>query len=186
MHDDSRDERHFDLEADRRHRRLFTMIVVGFALLAVLGGVILALWWISPPDEGRPPPMPVKPPPEAPMQGFDPFDRPPEPEPEPTPAVRVRKTALDDRDISRGLGRIQKLLDKCAVKHGAIDGTNVTVDFGVTGAGRVDEAYSRSPHGKTPLGLCVANVIRTAGRFKQSPDGRRDIRRTLRLRRPDM
>ncbi len=180
MADQSRQERRFDLEAEQRQRRVFFAMVVGFALLAILGGFVLALWWISPPDEDVPPPMATKEAPMEPLRGFEPFE--PEEEKAPVRRTGTLKSVLDDKDLDRGLGKIRQALNKCAAKHGAIDGTLVTVDFSVAGNGRVSEAYPRPPH-KTPLGSCVAGVVRDKARFRKSRDGARDVRRTLKLRR---
>lgn len=181
--DHTREERNFDLEADKRQRRNFLILVIAFAALAMIGGVALALWLIDDPDEDNPTPIEAKEKQPEPIRGFDPieFDVPPE---RPVRGPRVA-SGLQGKDVDRGLGRIQKALDKCAAKHGAIDGTQVKVDFSVEGDGRVSEAYSRSPHSKTPLGLCVAKVIRTLGKFKRSKEGLRDIHRTIRLRRSE-
>ena len=157
------------------------LLVAAFAGLAMVGGVALALWLISPPDEETPPPITKaeeQTMPEA--GGFEPFEV-DEPEPEPK-AVATVKRKLDDRDIAKGIGRIQGALDACAVTHGAIDGTKLTVDFSVAPNGRVTEAYPRPPH-KTPLGNCVAGVIQSKGKFRSSREGLGDIRRTITLHR---
>lgn len=180
-----RRERNFDLEAEKRKRRNFVLMVVGFAGLAILGGFVLALWLISPPDEDAPPPLVAKPPPEAPIKGFGSIirDEPPPPDEPKAPGV---KRKLDDNDIDRGINRIRAALNKCAAKHGAIDGTLVKVDFSVKPNGRVSEAYSRSPHSASPLGICVAGVIRDKAKFRRTRDGLGDVRRVIKLRRTSM
>lgn len=182
MPEDSRRERHFDREAEKRNRRNFVLLVAAFAGLAMVGGVALALWLISPPEEEAPPPLTK--PEEKTLpdddRGFEPFEA-DEPEPEPKPVATVKRK-LDDRDISKGIGRIQGALNACAVTHGAIDGTKLTVDFSVAPNGRVTEAYPRPPH-KTPLGNCVAGVIQSKGKFRSSREGLGDVRRTITLRR---
>ena len=181
MPEDSRVERHFDREAEKRNRRNFVLLVAAFAGLAMVGGVALALWLISPPDEQRPPPITKVEEKAAPEPGgFEPFEV-DEPEPEPKVVATVKRK-LDDRDIAKGIGRIQGALDACAVTHGAIDGTKLTVDFSVAPNGRVTEAYPRPPH-KTPLGNCVAVVIQSKGKFRSSREGLGDIRRTITLHR---
>lgn len=182
MPEDSRRERHFDREAEKRSRRNFVLMIAAFAGLAMVGGVALALWIISPPDEDAPPPITVAEEKPVDPSGFEPFED-DEPEPEPKKVKTGVKRKLDSRDIDKGIGRIRAALNACAVTHGAIDGTLVTVDFSVASNGGVTEAYSRSPHSKTPLGLCVAKVIRTKGKFRRTKEGLGDVRRTIKLRR---
>ncbi len=182
MHD-NREERNFDLEADTRRRRTFLALVIAFAALAMVGGVALAKCIIEPPEEDDPSPRDTKPKEPDPVDDWDDIE-PDLPTPERDPR-RPGPSGLKPKDVDRGLARLQKALDKCAVKHGAIDGTKVKIDFSVEGSGRVSEAYARSPFSKTPLGLCVANVIRTMGKFKHSKDGLRDIHRTITLRRAE-
>ena len=178
-----REHRDFDLESERRQRRLFTWLMVGFAILAILAGVIVAIWVIPPPDD-----IHLRPKPSKVAKEVEPLEvKPWEPVKEkPKPTGGGLKESLDQRDINRGISRMRAALDQCAQTHGAIDGTLVTVDFSVTGGGRVDEAYSRNPHMNTPLGKCVANVFKTKGRFRKSRLGLRDIRRTVKLRRRDL
>ena len=180
MPEDSREERHFDREAEKRNRRNFVLLVAALAGLAMVGGVALALWLFSPPDEQAPPPLTKAEEKTLPdVRGFDPIG---DETPEPAPKVATVQQKLDDRDIAKGIGRIQGALDACAVTHGAIDGTKLTVDFSVAPSGRVTEAYPRPPH-KTPLGSCVAGVIQSKGKFRASRDGLGDIRRTITLHR---
>jgi hypothetical protein len=157
--------------------------MVGFAILAILAGIIVAIWIIPAPDDIHLRPRVTKQAEEVEPLEIQPW----EPEKE-TPEVKPPglKDTLDDRDINRGISRMRAALDECAQTHGAIDGTLVTVDFSVTGGGRVDEAYSRNPHMNTPLGKCVANVFKTKGVFRKSRLGLRDIRRTVKLRRRDL
>jgi len=182
MPEDSRRERYFDREAEKRARRNFVLMVAGFAALAMVGGIALALWIFSEPEEDEPPPIVAQEPPEV-IDDDDGFLPPERDEPIPEPIRRPSvKRKLDDGDISKGIGRIQGALNACAVTHGAIDGTRLTVDFSVQPNGRVSDAYSRPPH-KTPLGFCVAKVIRTQGKFRKSKEGLGDIRRSITLRR---
>ncbi len=186
MPDNSRQERRFDLEAEKRNRRNFVLMIVGFALLAMVGGVALALWVLSPPDEERPKPLAKAEPTLPDPTGFEPFEDDSEPEPEPRKPTGGVKRNLEKGDVDRGLGKIQAALNKCAQTHGAIDGTLVTVDFSVASNGRVTEAYARQPHSNNPLGLCVAKAIRQKAKFRKTKEGLGDIRRTLKLRRTSL
>ncbi|MGH1346953.1 MAG: hypothetical protein ACRBN8_35620 [Nannocystales bacterium] len=186
MPDNSRQERRFDLEAEKRSRRNFMLMIVGFALLAMVGGVALALWVLSPPDEDPVLPLTKVEAPVADPTGFEPFEEDEEPEPEVKRVRKGVKRQLDKGDVDSGLGRIRAALNQCSAKHGAIDKTLVTVDFSVAANGRVTEAYSRTPHSKTPLGLCVAKVIRQKAKFRKTKEGLGDIRRTLTLRRTSL
>lgn len=182
MPQESRRERRFDLEAEKRKRRNFVLMVAAFAALAMVGGVTLALWILSPPDEQAPPPITKKEPDFPEELGFEAYEE-PEPEPERRKPTGTLKRQLEKGDVDRGLGKIRSALDKCAATHGAIDGTKVTVDFSVQPNGRVSEAYTRAPHTNNPLGLCVAKVIREKGRFRRTKEGLGDIRRPLTLHR---
>lgn len=184
MPDNSRQERRFDREAEKRNRRNFVLMIVGFALLAMVGGVALALWVLSPPEEQAPPPITKAEPAPADPSGFEPFDE-PDPEPVKRKAAGLKR-ALDKGDVSRGLGKIQGALDKCAAKHGAIDGTLVNVDFSVAASGRVTDSFARPPHTGNPLGICVAGVIRDKAKFRKTKDGLGDIHRTIKLRRTSL
>jgi hypothetical protein len=175
---DNREVRHFELEADRRARRMFVMIVVAFALLAI-GGGIFAAWLILSDDTPIAALPPAKPKPPEAVRDFEPEAGVPwGTETKPVERVgggaKLRET-LSDKDIGSGLGRIQAALDECARTHGAIDETVV----------HIDESDARPPFGKTPLGRCVADVVRTKGSFKTSRSGRRDIRWSIKLRRRD-
>ncbi|MBV1859420.1 MAG: hypothetical protein KUG77_13490 [Nannocystaceae bacterium] len=185
MPDKSRQERRFDLEAEKRSRRNFVLMIVGFALLAMVGGVALALWVLSPPDEDTVPPITKVAARVEDPTGFEPFED-DEREPEVRKVRAGVRRKLEKGDVDRGLGKIRAALNQCSAKHGAIDKTLVTVDFSVASNGRVTEAYSRSPHSKTPLGLCVAKVIRQKATFRKTKEGLGDIRRTLTLRRTSL
>ena len=180
-----RELRDFDWEAERRQRRLFILLMVGFAILAILAGIIVAIWVIPPPEDPNIRPMPNKEPEAvAEIEGAEPWE---EAEPRrPTSTGPKLKATLDASDIDRGIRRMQNALDQCAKTHGAIDETYVTVDFSVSAEGRVSEAYSRAPHTSTPLGTCVAGVFRNQGKFRRTQTGLADIRRTVKLRRPDL
>jgi hypothetical protein len=181
-----REIRDFDYEAERRQRRLFILLMVGFAILAILAGIIVAIWVIPEREHPNIPPMPTKEPEvvaeiEEVKALWD-----EEKTPRDRPSGPGLALTLDPADIDRGIRRMQNALDQCAKTHGAIDETFVTVDFSVLGSGRVEEAYSRSPHTNTPLGGCVAGVFRSQGKFKRTRTGLADIRRRVRLRRPDL
>jgi hypothetical protein len=182
---DGREVRHFELEADRRAKRMFVLIVVGFALLAVFGGIFTAyllLWDEDPPIAIAP----AKPKPPEPVDEFVP----PVPWREDAPEIERRKSTgaklaetLSDRDLGRGMAALQAAFDDCARTHGAIDAMVVNIDFSVGSSGKVEESDARPPFGKTPLGQCVANVVRTKGSFARTRIGRRDIRWSVKLRR---
>lgn len=180
--------RHFELEADRRQRRMFVLIVVAFALLAIGGGIFAA--WLILSDDTPIAALPPKAKPPEPVRDFEPEPGVPwgddegKREPRPSAPPKLRDT-LSDKDIRSGLSRIQAALDECARTHGAIDETVVHIDFSVNAGGRVDESDARPPFGKTPLGRCVADVVRTRGVFARSSAGRRDIRWSIKLRRRD-
>jgi hypothetical protein len=181
-----RELRDFDWEAERRQRRLFILLMVGFAILAILAGIIVAIWVIPPPDSPNIRPMPNKEPEEvAEIEEVEALWDEAENRRVPSGGARLKAT-LDASDIDRGIRRMQNALDQCAKTHGAIDETFVTVDFSVSAEGRVDEAYSRAPHTSTPLGTCVAGVFRGQGKFRRTQTGLSDIRRTVKLRRPDL
>lgn len=180
---EERQLRQFDLEADRRNRRFFVALLVGFAILAVAGG-IFAAWLIlmnSPEPPGIPPvtrgpskaPEPIEP--IRPIVDDD-DDRGVVVERKKTPSLKQKPT---DQDINRGLAKLQKFFNQCAREHGGLEGTKVRVDFSVGADGRPTQSFARNPYARTPLGRCVANVIKTKGRFTRSRDGLADIRREI-------
>jgi hypothetical protein len=184
---DGREVRHFELEADRRARRHFVLIVVAFALLAVGGGIFAAYWLLSDTPDLALPAARAKPP--GPVEPFEPepsvlWDDGGEKRDRPPPRVQTKLAeTLSDRDVGRGLAALQAAFDACARTHGAIDETTVHIDFSVAESGKVVESDARPPFGKTPLGQCVANVVRTKGSFARTRTGRRDIRWSVKLRR---
>jgi hypothetical protein len=179
---EERELRRFDLEADRRNRRFFVALLVGFAILAVAGG-IFAAWLIlknspEPPDI---PPMqrgPAKSP--EPIEPIRPIveddDDPPVVVEKKTPSLKQKPT---DQDINRGLAKLQKYFNQCAREHGGLEGTKVRVDFSVGADGRPTQSFARNPYARTPLGRCVAAVIKDKGKFTRSRDGLADIRREI-------
>lgn len=184
-----RQTRHFDIEAEARSRRLFVLLMVGFAVLAVLGGLLFGLWVVSPPDEAEPPPLPPKASTFETIVPIEPIEPLPteETEPKPTKSITTTiKAELDDRDIRAGLGRAQGALDACAREHGALDGMRITIDFSVGEDGRAYDAVSLSPYTSTPLGRCVAEAVRNHARFRRSRLGRRDLQRKVTLHRRDL
>ena len=138
---DGREVRHFELEADRRAKRMFVLIVVGFALLAVFGGIFTAylLLW----DED--PPIAIAPAKQKPPEPVDEFV-PPVPWREDVPEIKTDRTVpklaetLSDGDLKRGMGRLQAAFDECARTHGAIDAMVVNIDFSVGESGKVVES----------------------------------------------
>jgi len=183
---DNREARHFELEADRRARRMFVLIVIAFAFLAIGGGIFAAylLLW----DDDETTIAPPRPKPPAPVEEFEPVPgvawTKDEPDTRPTRSSGPRLAeTVSDGELARGLARLQAAFDECARTHGAIDGMTVNVDFSVGESGRVVESDARPPFGKTPLGQCVAGVVRGKGSFARTRTGRRDIRWTVKLRR---
>ncbi len=180
---DGREPRHFDLEADRRARRSFGLLVVAFALLAILGGVFAA--WLLLDDDPPAQIVATKPkPPEvieehAPLEPFE--------APAPAVVVKPRPVAkmadtVGDGDLRRMLAKLQSAFDACARTHGAVEGTVVQLDFSIAEGGRVDESASRPPFANTPLGQCIAAVVRDKAVFPRTRNGRRDIRWSIHLR----
>lgn len=179
-----RELRDFDYEAELRQRRLFILLMVGFAILAILAGIIVALWILPDPHVDDIPPLPRKEAEE--VAEIEDVEEIPDDPIERGPRGVALKLTLDASDITKGIRRIQGALNRCSQTHGALDLTNVTVDFTVRPDGGVSQAYSRLPHTNTPLGKCVANVFVTQGKFRRTRNGLADIRRTVLLRRPDL
>jgi hypothetical protein len=180
---DVREPRHFDVEADRRARRSFGLLVIAFALLAILGGIFAA--WLLLDDDPPPQIIATKPkPPEAieehpPLEPFT--EAPPPVEAKVRVAAKLADT-IGDGDLRRMLAKLQGAFDACARKHGAVDGTIVDLDFSIAESGRVDESAARPPFGSTPLGQCIAGVVRDKAVFAKTRNGRRDIRWSIHLR----
>jgi hypothetical protein len=183
---DSREVRHFELEADRRARRMFVLIVVAFAFLAIGGGIFAAYLLLWDDDEATAIAPPKPKPPEA-VEEFEPIAgvawAKDEPQNRPTRVAQKLAETISDGELARGLARLQAAFDECARTHGAIDGMTVHIDFSVGESGRVVESDARPPFGKTPLGQCIAGVVRSKGSFARTRTGRRDIRWTVKLRR---
>lgn len=170
MPDESRQDRRFDIEAEKRGRRTFVLMIVGFAVLAMVGGVALALLILSPLDSTAPEPFP-KPDTVARTGRHIDFVAAVEPE-EPTPVEgKPHRSRPGPAPSKPELDPLQAGLRRCASKHGGLTGTDVTVDFHVADDGRVTDAFSRSPH-RTPLGVCVAKVIRERVRVPKAQRGR--------------
>jgi len=186
--DDPRDSRAFDLEAQRRQRRLFIGLMSGFAVLAVLAGALLANWIIDPLEQPKlAPRKPTPVPDDAPVVvvGGEWEDEEEEP-PEPPPGEPTLKASLDAKDLNRGMARLRAALDACARQHGAIDGTQIAVDFTVAPGGRVTSSSARPPFSSTGLGKCVAGVVSSRGKFRRTRNGLADIHRLVTLHRPDL
>ncbi|MBL4683971.1 MAG: hypothetical protein JKY37_05235 [Nannocystaceae bacterium] len=183
--DDGREGRQFEVEAQRRHKRLFVGLMIGFAVLAVVAGIALAIWVIDP--LGDPKIRAPKPPPpeiHAPIHNAPAVWK--DDEPAPTKSKPGLKQRLTGDDINRGMAKLRSAFNACARQHGAIDGTNVGLDFTVGPDGRVEFCSARRPHDRTPLGSCVARVVKNKGRFRKSREGLGDIHRTVVMRRPDL
>lgn len=166
-----------------RSRRNFLLVVIGIALFAVIMGALLA--WLIFVDKPKRPAMAAAPPP--PPKPVERFDDPLEPwdDPEPTPELAdrprvVRKGAprpetLDDDAIRSGLGKLQSAFNECARQHGAVDGSLVRVGFSASAEGQVQGAFALAPHARTPLGLCIVDVLARA-RLRKTELGRGDVR----------
>jgi hypothetical protein len=133
----------------------------------------------TPPD--IPPPRRAPPSEPEPLPEFEPLPEPEDDDGSPGPSTPSLKPRPTDRDIDRGLRALDKYFTRCAREHGGLDGTKIRVDFSVGGDGRPTESYARNPYDKTPLGRCVAQVIKDHGRFTRSRDGLADIRREITL-----
>lgn len=166
-----------------RSRRNFILLVIGIALFAVLMGALLA--WLIFVDKPKKPTLAAAPPP--PPKPVERFDDPLEPwdDPEPTPELKdrpkvarkgtPRPETLDDDSIRSGLGKLQSSFNECAREHGAVDGSLVRVGFSASAEGQVQGAFALAPHARTPLGLCIVNVLARA-RLRKTELGRGDVR----------
>lgn len=179
---EERELRRFDVEADRRNRRFFVALLVGFAILAIAGGIFAA--WLILMNQPQPPDIPparrTQPEPVEPIEPIRPIvEDDDEPAVVPTKKPSGLKQKPSDSDINRGLGRLQKFFNQCARDHGGLEGTKVRVDFSVGADGRPTQSFARNPYARTPLGRCIAEVIKTKGKFTRSRDGLADIRREI-------
>lgn len=185
--EEQREVRQFDLEAQRRQKRLFVTLMIGVAILAALAGIVIAFLVIDP--LGPPKIKPLEPPPpvaEPPPEHVEIDDWDDDSEPPPTKAAPTLKARPSGDDINRGLAKLRSALDACARTHGAIDGARVKLDFTVGGDGRVEQCFAQPPYAKTPLGTCVVRVVKNKGRFRRSRQGLADVHRTVTLRRNDL
>lgn len=178
---EERELRRFDVEADRRNRRFFVALLVGFAILAVAGGIFAA--WLILMNQPQPPEIaPVR---RGPTKAPEPIEpiRPIIDDDDVTPTVETKTVKLkqkpSDSDISRGLRNLQRWFNQCAREHGGLEGTKVRVDFSVGPSGRPTQSFARNPYARTPLGRCIAKVIKDKGKFARSRDGLADIRREI-------
>lgn len=166
-----------------RSRRNFLLVVIGIAVFAVIMGALLA-WLIFVDKPKRPALAAAPPPPPKPVERFDdplePWDDPePTPELEDRPKVTrkgaPRPETLDDDAIRSGLGKLQSAFNECARQHGAVDGSLVRVGFSASAEGQVQGAFALAPHARTPLGLCIVDVLARA-RLRKTELGRGDVR----------
>lgn len=173
----------------RRSRGVFVAVVIVVALIAVIGGALLAYLIFI--DEPRArtvvaaPPAPPKPVEAFVAEPLEPWTTASKPEREPRPRPRgtrprARPTELDDAAIGSGLGRLQGSFDQCAREHGAVEGSLVRVGFSVSPDGLVEGAFALAPHGRTPLGRCIVDAV-TRARMQRTEYGRQDIRWSLHL-----
>ncbi len=179
--------RNFDLEADRRSRRFFFFLVIGFALLAIVGGVFAAYMLLE--DEPVPTPVANKPKPPPPIEELstapqtpwreDESEAPEDPK-KPRPAPRLADSVADS-ELGRVQARLQSAFDACARSHGGVEGTVVQLDFSIGSNGRVSTSATRPPFSSTPLGQCVADAVRSKASFSKTRNGRSDIRWAIRL-----
>jgi len=103
------------------------------------------------------------------------IDEPPPPPPplpntEPTPVGTSPKTtstqpatvkdSLSAADINRGITRLKSKISACKSK-GGLPGMKVKVNFMIAD-GKVKTASPRPPHNSTPVGKCVADVVKAA------------------------
>ena len=180
---DDRPLRRFDLEQDRRNRKIFIALASGFALFAIVAGLVVALLIVlsGPKEPPIPGPKGSKNRGGAVITDITPIEPDEiaveEPPPPPTPEP-IRPS---ERNIDRGLARLDKYFTRCAREHGGLQCTVIRVDFSVGADGRPTQSASRNPYARTPLGRCVADVIKTHGRFASSLDGLADIRREIEL-----
>lgn len=180
-----REARNFDLEAERRSRRFFFILVIAFALLAVIGGIFAAYLLLD--DEPAPNLVVTKPKPPPPVEDLSDAPQtpwredPPEDAKKPRTPVKQLAETVSDNDLNRMLARLQAAFDACARTHGAVEGTVVALDFSIGDNGRVSDSASRPPFTTTPLGQCIADVVRNKAVFAKTRSGRRDIRWSIRL-----
>jgi hypothetical protein len=133
-------------------------------------------------DTGEPPPADTgevaatgTPPEPEPQPEPEPIPEPlPEPEPEPVPdntevvpepiakqpVPTVIKDSLAQSDVDKGLSKIKSKVSACKSK-GGLPGMKVQVNF-LIAEGKVKSASARPPHTSTPVGKCVADVVKAA------------------------
>jgi tRNA A-37 threonylcarbamoyl transferase component Bud32/outer membrane biosynthesis protein TonB len=117
------------------------------------------------PPEPQPEPQPEPEPIPEPL---------PEPEPEPVPdntevvpepipnkpVPTVIKDSLTQADVDKGLSKLKSKVSACKSK-GGLPGMKVQVNF-LIADGKVKSASARPPHTSTPVGKCVADVVKAA------------------------
>lgn len=72
------------------------------------------------------------------------------------------------KDISRGFGKAGKAAKQCGRNNGALPGQNITVEVSIKSNGQVLSASVSGPSRSTPLGKCVAKVVKSKAKFVQS------------------
>ncbi|MEX1361592.1 MAG: hypothetical protein AB1Z98_00575 [Nannocystaceae bacterium] len=158
-------------------------MMIVFAIVAVVGALLVYFVFVDSPERQLAPPPP--PPPPKPVQEFQPmpvqaWDKAEQPEPpkEPTrprnPGTS-RPRSLADSAVGAGIRRMSAGFNRCAREYGGVDGSEVRVGFSVDSDGSVTRVQSMPPYTNTPLGRCVASVL-GSGRFGRSEQGRSDIR----------
>ena len=84
---------------------------------------------------------------------------PPDPIPN-KPVPTVLKDALTQADVDKGLSKLKSKVSACKSK-GGLPGMKIQVNF-LIAEGKVKSASARPPHTSTPVGKCVADVVKAA------------------------
>jgi serine/threonine protein kinase len=86
-----------------------------------------------------------------------------DPDPDPVPGIKKTteiKDELSDKDISKGLSRIQSKVSKCK-SSGGLPGMKIKVSLSISN-GKVTSASARPPNTTTAVGKCVAEAVKSA------------------------
>ncbi len=115
------------------------------------------------PPKPAPEPAPIAATPAAPPE--PPVARPPAEDP-PAPIREATRppTPRGGNDVERGYAKVKGALVACGRTHGAVSGTTVTLRFEVED-GRATAVEVSRPWNVTPLGRCVADAMRSRGKF---------------------